>query len=325
MSKFTKAKSEQGYLKLGLYGKAGSGKTLSALLFAEGLAARDKKRIAMIDTEHGADFYATKIPDRAVHPTAFDFDRLITRSLMETIEAVESLDPNEHCVLIIDSITHLWEAARAAYTGKLMATGGIPIQAWGQIKRPYKRLMSLFLDGNFHAILCGREGIVLDKDEDGELEVVGTKMKAEGESPHEPHILCRMSPERDSQGGYIIQMFCEKDRSGIMTGRTFEWPNYKTIEPVVAYLKGGEQGKLGMPEDSAEIDAAAQEREQEKAASARQSLYEQIRAALLAARTPEELKSAWSLTSGKKTKLGEMFEALVTVKDTRKTEIMGVS
>jgi hypothetical protein len=162
MGKFQKAISEQAYAKVALYGKTGSGKTLTSLLWAEGLAARDGKRVAFIDTERGSEFYAIDIPERTVHPKAFDFDRLITRSLMETLEAVESLDPKIHGVLVIDSITHLWEAARAAYNGKLLPNGGIPIQAWQQIKKPYKRLMSIFLDGSFHAILCGREGVVME-------------------------------------------------------------------------------------------------------------------------------------------------------------------
>jgi hypothetical protein len=323
-SKFKKAVSEQAFFKVGLYGKTGSGKTFTSLLWAEGLAAREGKRIAYIDTERGTEFYAMDIPERQVHPQAFDFDRIITRSLMETLEAVESIDPNEHGVLVIDSITHLWEAARAAYTGKVMATGGIPIQAWSSIKKPYKRLMALFLDGNYHAILCGREGVVLDKDDDGELEVVGTKMKAEGETPHEPHILGRMSPERDSKGGYIIQVFFEKDRSGILTGRSFDKPNYKTIEPVVGYLSGGIQGQLGMPEDSAEKDAAIQEQQAASSELEKKTTFEQIRSALIASRTSEELKVAWELTKGKKGKLGDLFEQLSTVKDTRKTELMGV-
>jgi KaiC/GvpD/RAD55 family RecA-like ATPase len=120
---FQKAKSEQAYFKAALYGKAGTGKTLTSLLWAEGLAARDKKRVAYIDTERGTEFYAMDIAQRKVHPKAFDFDRLITRSIMETVEAVESIDPAEHSVVVIDSITHLWEAARAAYTGKLMSNG----------------------------------------------------------------------------------------------------------------------------------------------------------------------------------------------------------
>ena len=52
---------------------------------------------------------------------------LITRSLMETLEVVEGLDPKVYGVLAIDSITHLWEAARAAYNGKMLPNGGIPI------------------------------------------------------------------------------------------------------------------------------------------------------------------------------------------------------
>ena len=186
-------------------------KDLTSLLWAEGLAAIDGKRIAFIDTERGSEFYCLDIPERTVHPKDFDFDRFITRSLMETLEAVEELDPKVHGVLVIDSITHLWEAARAAYNGKLLPNGGIPLQAWQQIKKPYKRLMSLFLDGSFHAILCGREGVVMEQDEDGEMRVTGTKLKAEGETPHEPHVLGRMCPDRDERGGYITKVFFEKD------------------------------------------------------------------------------------------------------------------
>src|SRR5262245_43938756 len=121
---FTKATSVQAYFKAALYSKQGRGKTLTSLLWAEGLAARDRKRIAYIDTELGTDFYTKDIPERKVHPKAFDFDRLVTRSIMETVDAIESLDTNEHSVVVIDSITHLWEAAQAAYTGSRMSNGG---------------------------------------------------------------------------------------------------------------------------------------------------------------------------------------------------------
>jgi hypothetical protein len=86
MGKFVKAKSEQAFLKLALYGKPGSGKTLTSLLWGEGLAARENKRIGMIDTERGSEFYGLAIPERRVHPKAFDFDRLITRSLSAATE-----------------------------------------------------------------------------------------------------------------------------------------------------------------------------------------------------------------------------------------------
>lgn len=322
MSKFTKATSDQAFFKAALYGRAGTGKTLTSLLWAEGLAARDNKRVAYIDTERGTEFYAIDIEERRCHPKAFDFDRLITRSIMDTLEAVESIDPKEHSVVVIDSITHLWEAARAAYTGKVMSNGAIPIQAWGPIKKPYKKLMTLLLDGDFHAIFCGREGVVMEEDADGETHVTGTKMKAEGETPHEPHVLGRMRPERDAEGGYIVKVFFEKDRSGILTGRTLDWPNYQTIAPVVNYLTGTAQGKMGSEEASAEKDAAALEAQAQREKTEKESLFDQIKTAIQGAKTLGELKTAYELTRGKKTKLGEdLFSQLETAKETRKAEL----
>src|SRR3972149_10917662 len=102
MTKFSKADPKQAKLKIGLYGPAGSGKTFTTLLLAEGLAQREKKRIAYVDTERGTDFYAKAVPERKVHPAAFDFDALYTKSLRETLEAVKSLDFATHSVLVID-------------------------------------------------------------------------------------------------------------------------------------------------------------------------------------------------------------------------------
>ncbi len=324
VSKFTKAVSTQARFKAALYSKQGRGKTFTALLWAEGLAARDGKRVAYIDTELGTDFYVKDIPERTIHPKAFDIDRLVTRSIMETIEAIESIDPEVHSVVVIDSITHLWDAAIASYNGKKMSNGGIPIHAWGDIKRPYKKLMSMFLDGNFHAILCGREGVIMEKDEDGETEVVGTKIKAEGETGYEPHILGRMFHDSDDAGhNNVVSVFFEKDRSGILAGKTVQWPTYATIEPIVGHLGGTHQPQLGNSESAAEKDASVIEAQQQAAASERQGLFEQIRTAILNARSLPELKTAYELTKGKKTKLGEeLFGQLEASKDARKSELL---
>lgn len=327
VAKFTKAKAEREFMKAGFYGKTGSGKTLTALLVSEGLANRDGGRIAYIDTERGTAFYDKPIDARTVHPAAFDFDRIVTRSLYEVVEAVESLDPNVHRVLVIDSITHLWDAAKASYTGKLTSKGSIPVQAWGAIKKPYKRLMSLFLDLPVHAILCGREGVEMEDDDDGNAVVVGKKMKAEGETPYEPHMLVQMRPRRDEDGGHIISAFFEKDRSGILTGRTIDWPSYATFEPVVNVLAGDSPAqRLGTPEENAERDAEARERQNEQETSERNALYEQIRQAIVTAQDASALKAAWLLTGGKKGKLGEEhFANLTTLKDARKAELVKVA
>ncbi len=322
MSKFTKAEARQAKIKIGEYGEAGSGKTLTALLFAEWLAKKEGKRVAYIDTERGTDFYATAIKERAVHPEAFDFDALYTRSLSEAVQGLEEIDPKVHGVVVIDSVTHLWEAAKEAYRGKLKSNYGIPVQAWGAIKKPYKRLMSLFVDGDFHSIVCGREGVMMEENADGEAKVVGKRMKAEGETPYEPHILLRFHPKRTPDGGYLTSVFCEKDRSGILTGKTFDNPTPAMIEAIYSHLKTGHQGRLGSLEDAAEKDADAADAQADAAKAERQAMYEQIRAALTAATDGTQLRTAWELTKGKKTKLGEQYEALEAIKDGRKAELI---
>src|SRR3990167_2272907 len=115
MAGFRKAKAEQAALKVGMYGPPGSGKTMTALLISEGLAKLTGKRCAYVDTEHGTDFYCQNVPSRKVHPAAFDFDAIYTRSLTEVSSAIRGLDTKDYGVVIIDSITPLGEAARQAY------------------------------------------------------------------------------------------------------------------------------------------------------------------------------------------------------------------
>jgi predicted ATP-dependent serine protease len=137
---FEKAKAQQAFLKIGEYGPPGSGKTFTALLVAEGLAKRTGKRVAFVDTERGTDFYAMAVAERKVHPEAFDFDALYSRSLAEVLATVKALDTDKYGVLVIDSISHIWDAAMEAYSGRKVGKDQdkIPMQAWGPIKKPYK-------------------------------------------------------------------------------------------------------------------------------------------------------------------------------------------
>src|SRR5580765_7412151 len=213
MAGFRKAKAEQAALKMGLYGPPGSGKTFTALLLAEGLARATGKRVAFVDTERGTDFYSQAVPTRKVHPEAFDFDALYTKSLTEVNEAVKKLKPEEYGVVVIDSITHLWEAAIASYSGRQTSVGSIPMHAWGKIKRPYKELMAFLLSTPMHVFILGRQGTVFETDEETEeLKAVGVKMKAEGETPYEPHILIRMEVIRPKKTNEVadIVAYAEK-------------------------------------------------------------------------------------------------------------------
>lgn len=276
MAGFQLAKAEQAAIKMGIYGPPGAGKTFTSLLLAEGLAAVAKKRIAYVDTEHGTDFYCKAVPTRAVHPDAFDFDALYTRSLTEVLSAVKSLKPEQYGVVILDSITHLWEAALASYNGPKTSTGGIPMHAWGRIKKPYKELMTFLLNSPMHVLICGRQGIEYATDEEtNELRAVGVKMKAEGETPYEPHILIRMEAVKPEKTNDVatIYAYAEKDRTGVLSGRSFANPTFKTlVEPILGLL-GSTQARIASEDETAATDAEALEKaEREKAEHSRDLL-----------------------------------------------------
>ena len=260
MAGFRKAKAEQAAIKMGLYGPPGSGKTFTALLLAEGLGALTKKRVAYIDTEHGTDFYCQKVPTRAVHPEAFDFDALYTRSLTETIAAVKGLDTATHNVIVLDSVTHLWEAAMAAYAGRQTSIGTIPMQAWGKIKKPYKELMAALLSTSMHVLICGRQKTVYAADEETEeLKAAGVTMRAEGETPYEPHILIRLESVRPKKTNDVATIFAyaEKDRTGVLSGRSFANPNFESLCKPLLGLLGATQANIETPDETATKDAEA--------------------------------------------------------------------
>lgn len=258
MAGFRKAKAEQAALKLGIYGPPGSGKTFTALLVAEGLGRVTGKRVAYIDTERGTDFYCKEVKSRAVHPEAFDFDALYTRSITEILASVRQLSAEEHGVVVIDSITHVWEACIAAFSGNKTSVGSIPMHAWGRIKKPYKDLMATLLSMPQHVVICGRQGVeYATDDETDEVKAVGLKMKAEGETPYEPHILLRMEAVRPRKTNEVatIYAYAEKDRTGILAGRSFPNPTFDSLCKPLLPLLGGVQAKIATTDETAAADA----------------------------------------------------------------------
>lgn len=292
MAGFRKAKAEQAALKMGVYGPPGAGKTFTSLLLAEGLGKVTGKRVAYVDTERGTDFYCKAVPSRQAHPEAFDFDALYTRSLTEVLQSVRGLDAKEYGVVVLDSITHLWEAAIQAYGGRQTSAGTIPMHAWGKIKKPYKDLMAALLSSPMHVIICGRQGTEYATDEETEeLKAVGVKMKAEGETAYEPHILIRMEALKPKKSGEIAQIvaYAEKDRTGVLAGRTFINPTFDTLCKPLLGLLGGTQAQVATTDETAMADAeriADDDRKREETSAA---LLKEWSAKIALAKTRKEL------------------------------------
>lgn len=293
MAGFRKAKAEQAAIKMGLYGPSGSGKTFTALLLSEGLAKVSGKRVAFVDTEHGSDFYCKDVASRKHHPAAFDFDALYTKSITEVSDAIASLKSDQYGVIVIDSITHIWEAARLAYAGKVTSAGTIPFHAWAKIKKPYKDLINVLLSSPMHVFFCGRQGNEFEEDEEsGELKKVGVKMKAEGETPYEPHILIRMEAIKDAKKGEaVITAFAEKDRTGILAGSTIAWPTFDNIIKPILPLLGNTQAKIQSDDETSRQDAERMTEDEKKRISESERMREQWKAKMALCNTLEELKA----------------------------------
>jgi hypothetical protein len=293
MAGFRKARGEQAALKMGIYGPPGSGKTFTSLLIAEGLSTVTGKRTAFIDTEHGTDFYAQEVKSRAVHPQAFDFDVLHTRSITDTVAAVRGLDPAVYGQVVIDSITHIWQAAMEAYGGGRTRADTIPMHAWGKIKKPYKDLLGFLLGSNYHMLILGREGTEYAKDDDtDELKAVGKKMKAEGETPYEPHILIRMEQVKARRTNEVAQIvaYAEKDRTGILSGRSYVNPTFDQLCRPLLPLLGATQAQMETLDATAAKDAERLAEDESDRIAKSEGLLKEMAARIALTKTSTELK-----------------------------------
>lgn len=312
---FKKPTCRQKYLKQGYYGLTGSGKTLTALLVAEGLADLEGKRIAMVDTELGSDFYIEEVPERVVHPGAFDIDRIETKSLMQVVYELEHFDASTYGVVILDSVSHLWDTAIESYKGKRTSTGGLPYYAWGKIKEPWKKMMALLLDGQFHSIICGRQKNVFGEGDTGEMTLKGVTMRAENEAPYEPHMVIRMLREYTTGTELApIRAWVEKDRSGVLSGKTIELPSPQEpgytfgvlAEPVLGALRGERQGQVESVEEAAMRDAEAHEVADHKAKVERENFVLEMSAAIASCGDMEALeKLGERITPQVKARIGD--------------------
>lgn len=237
MSMLQPAKNRVAYLKAGLYGEAGSGKTFTAAQIAIGLHqyAKLDKPVGFFDTEPAAGYIIPLFEEAGIEFLVYDQSRAL-QDLMAFIDEAE-----QACsVVIIDSITHVWRDTQESYLKKvnerLQQQGRkqiyqLEFHHWRPIKAAWAEFTDRFLSSKLHMIVCGRAGNIYryqDKDDgSGKKELIsdGTKMATEKEMGYEPSLLIEMVKVRE--GGRIINTaLVEKDRTNKINGREIPYPNF---------------------------------------------------------------------------------------------------
>lgn len=136
-----KAQRKRAKIKMGLQGPSGSGKTMSALLIAFGLC-EDWSKVAIIDSEsYSADLYA--------HLGCYHVLPLNAPFTPERyIQAIEVCEKAGMEVIIIDSITHEWEALLDYHS----SLPGNSFTNWGKITPRHNDFVQKILQSPCHVI-----------------------------------------------------------------------------------------------------------------------------------------------------------------------------
>ena len=216
VSLFKEASKLKKRFKISAYGGPGCGKTLFGLSFP---------KPAIIDMEHGTDWYAGRIivPELGCSK---DFKVEHTDSadrVKEVIGELEKLlvkEPGYVESIVIDPITLLWEAIQDAFMKRLKKKYGeeaqVQFRHWREIKSPYRQLMTKLLNLPVHMVLLGREAALYEH-KGKELVQIGTKIATEKDTPYVSDIHLRLftKPHPESKEDCFFAQV-EKDRTHLL-------------------------------------------------------------------------------------------------------------
>jgi len=263
---FSPLENTKPYFKAAFEGFAGSGKTYTASQVAVGLYKHigSKKPIVIFDTEKSSKFLKPVFDKAKIKVLVKE-----SRSLADLKEVMKRSREGATDILIIDSISHIWENFTEAYKQKVHRSS-LQFQDWGIIKPTWKREFSdPFVNDPYHVLMCGRAGYEYDfqtNEDTGkkELQKTGVKMKVEGETAYEPDMLVLMERfEEILQKDKKVwrEATIVKDRSTLIDGKTFVNPSFKDFEPaVLAMLKDAVKPKTISERDAGELVKVEEEK-----------------------------------------------------------------
>lgn len=150
---FRKAERKQTFLKIGISGTSGSGKTYSALKIAYGIT-KDWNKVAVIDTENGSAELYSHLGEYSVCSITPPF------TPQKYIEAINNAVECGFEVLIIDSLSHAWTGEGGLLDIQDKATkaskSGNSFNAWREVTPLHNKLVDTILQAKCDVIITTR-------------------------------------------------------------------------------------------------------------------------------------------------------------------------
>lgn len=244
---FFELENNKPFAKIAFEGFAGDGKTYTASELAIGIhkLIGSNKPIASVDTERAIDKLKFKFDDAGIKVMSTQ-----GRTLATVTQAIKMCNEGFADILIIDSITHVWENFLQSYMEEKRRST-LQFQDWGIIKPKWKKEFSdVFVMANCHIIFTGRAGYEYESEiiqEEGkkdrrEIHKSGIKMKAENETAFEPDILVLMEKVQNVIGDkkeIYRNATIIKDRTTKVDGKTFKNPSFNDFYPAIKILLDG--------------------------------------------------------------------------------------
>jgi len=240
---FTDLVNTSPFIKIAAEGSAGTGKTWTLALIAVGIHKRigSKKPIVVFDTEKSAKFLRRLFADNHIEAVVKE-----SRTLADLTLTMDYCAEGNTDILIIDSITHVYENYLEAYKKEKNRTF-LQFQDWGIIKPTWRAKFSeKLVAGPYHVLFTGREGYIYEQllnEETNKKELVktGVKMRAEGDTAYEPDLLLRMErwenlmvePVEIYRTATVV-----KGRGDVCDGLIIKNPTFKDFEPFIEFVLG---------------------------------------------------------------------------------------
>lgn len=225
---FTKATKLKAKLRMALIGVSGGGKTFTSLKIASSIG----NKIAVIDTERGS---ASKYSDM------FNFDVLELESFepQKYIEAIQAAEKLGYDVIIIDSLSHAWNAKGGILEQHEKATLRQKTQnsytAWRDVTPLHNELINTIIQSKIHIIatMRAKTEYVQERGENGKTSIkkVGLAPIQRDGMEYEFDIVADMDIDNN--------MIITKTRCFYLSGQIYKKPGDEVSKIINDWLSDG--------------------------------------------------------------------------------------